>query len=307
MCACPPCGAALHADQQRRASVEPPFREHRRRHRYGRHIIHVLQLPLMRVLVPGPRALRVPRFPAPPARRALASNTKQPAELGEAIKLLMRGSAQPVAVIAAFMPSKSDGVRYMHAATLSSFTTVSLAPPLVAFSLRLPSRLADALRAGVMEHQVISPSVSAAAPVEHPHFLIHLLSDTQCSVSDYFASPGAGLLAAGKPGPPGHPFVEHASTPSSAVDGMRVLDDSLGTFACSLVSQIDLTSPDLHGTMFTSAEDGKHAEEKGSALFIARIHAIEHADGQGSTVAKLQHGRRPLVYCHRKYGSVTLP
>ncbi|WFD35176.1 hypothetical protein MCUN1_002026 [Malassezia cuniculi] len=195
----------------------------------------------------------------------------------------------------------------MHAATLSSFATVSLAPPLVAFSLRLPSRLADALRAGVMEHRAISPSVSAAAPVDQPHFLIHLLSDTQRDVSDYFAKPGAALLELGEPAPEGHPFSEHTTTPSRAVDGMRVLDDSLGAFACSLVSQIDLTSPDLHGTMFTSHTDGEHAEEKGSALFIARIHNVEHADGHGGIVPTIAHGRKPLVYCHQNYCTVTLP
>ena len=80
------------------------------------------------------------------------------AALGESIRKLMRTSAQPVAVIAAFLPLEKDEHgeplpgqdRHIHAATLSSFTTVSLAPPLVAFSLRLPSRLVDALRAGAM-------------------------------------------------------------------------------------------------------------------------------------------------------------
>lgn len=249
-------------------------------------------------------ALRAPVLP----RRAIGTVPNSPqAELSESIKMLMRGSAQPVAVIAAFMPQKADSSKHIHAATLSSFTTVSLAPPLVAFSLRLPSRLADALRAGVMEHRILSPSVSAAAPTDKPHFLIHLLSQSQQNVSNYFARPGVPPLRVGDKVSPGNPFVENKTTPSRAVDGMHVLDESLGAFACSLVSQIDLTSPDLHGTMFTTPADGAHAEEKGSALFIARINSVEHADGKGGIMPTLAHDRKPLVYYRQKYGTIALP
>ncbi len=56
---------------------------------------------------------------------------------------LMRRAAQPVAVVTALT---REGYRY-HGATLSSFTSIALDPtPLVAFSLRMPSRLASAIK-----------------------------------------------------------------------------------------------------------------------------------------------------------------
>ena len=245
------------------------------------------------------------------------------AALGESIRQLMRTSAQPVAVIAAFLPLEKDEHgeplpgqdRHIHAATLSSFTTVSLAPPLVAFSLRLPSRLVDALRAGAMSStdtdQGSSP-MTTALPQRRPHFLIHLLSSRQQSISDYFARPGAEpFLVPGGTSPTRHlesnasvtenldgthPYAVHPTCDSNAVEGMLLFNESMGALACSLVSQIDLMSPDLHGTLFTQASDGDHAAEKGSALFLARIHAVEQD-------AEAVH-RTPLVYFKQKYCTV---
>merc|ERR1719487_654725 len=73
---------------------------------------------------------------------------------------LFRRVAQPVAVITAHIPEPStappsaaaapkareDGrLQDNHGATLSSLASISLSPPLVSFSLRLPSRLASLL------------------------------------------------------------------------------------------------------------------------------------------------------------------
>lgn len=246
-------------------------------------------------------------------RAAAACSSK---ELDESIRSLMRTSAQPVAVIAAFMPTQDavsgEVVRHIHTATLSSFTTVSLAPPLVAFSLRLPSRLADALRAGaVSTGKTDSAAMTTAVPRRRPHFLIHLLSSEQYAIADYFARPGAApFLVPGQTSDTkdatadvdaaenvdgDHPYEVHPTQNSAAVDGMLVFDHSMGTLACSLVSQIDLTSPDLHGTMFTQSEDGEHAADAGSALFIARIHEVEPSPYTDKT---------PLVYFKQQYCTV---
>lgn len=127
--------------------------------------------------------------------------------LGEQLRLVMRASAQPVTIITAFLPppppsSQSPTISspsaflapkrtypthapppttptdrtLVHGATLSSFSSVSLDPPRVAFSLRVPSRLADALL-----HDALVASQSSAPSV--PNFVINLLSSSQADVA----------------------------------------------------------------------------------------------------------------------------
>ncbi|WVQ75478.1 hypothetical protein IAR50_005103 [Cryptococcus sp. DSM 104548] len=86
------------------------------------------------------------------ARSIRAMSSKTP--VGDAdpailLREVMRNVAQPVAVAVASVPPGSPlaGVAAYHGATLTSFTSLTLHPrPLVAFSLRLPSRIADCLR-----------------------------------------------------------------------------------------------------------------------------------------------------------------
>ncbi|KAK0189256.1 flavin reductase like domain-containing protein [Armillaria mellea] len=76
---------------------------------------------------------------------------------------LMRRAAQPVAVVTALT---RESYRY-HGATLSSFTSIALDPhPLVAFSLRMPSRLANAIK-------TIPPNPST------PHLVVNILAEHQ--------------------------------------------------------------------------------------------------------------------------------
>lgn len=213
----------------------------------------------------------------------------------------MRGSAQSVAIVSAFLPENSghDMPRFLHAATLSSFTTVCLAPPLVAFSIRQPSRIADSLRDGaaVLEHDQNSKALSNGTrhKSKRPHFLVHLLSSHQSSISDYFAQPGAQPYElASDVIQEDHPFEKHPIQPSETVEGQVVLREALGTMACSLVYQLDLTSPDLHGT--THFEMHEHAHEPGSILFIAQIHAVELGHGVDP-----ERPERPLVYWNKQY------
>lgn len=223
---------------------------------------------------------------------------KDPVALSEAIRGVMRRSAQPIAVVSAFMPpdAPDSSSRLIHCTTLSSFTTVSLAPPLVAFSIRLPSRMADALRAGASIPS--SPDLQSASrpSSKTPHFLIHILSSMQESLSNYFARPGASPYdATASTRDDSHPFHSHPMQPSTSVPGMLIPSEALGSLACSLVYQLDLTSPDLHGT--TEFLNGcVHTDEVGSTLFLAQIHDVE----LGPQASE----RAPLVYWHQKYGSL---
>ena len=227
--------------------------------------------------------------------------------LGEAIRQVMRTSAQPVAVVSAFVPSDdpSDLMPKIHSMTLSSFTTVSLAPPLVAFSIREPSRMADALRAGVAKSSSNAAKTNEAsvelAFARKPHFLIHILSYTQQSMSNFFARPGAEpySLKRASNSDNKHPFDEHPMQPSKSVEGQLVPSESVGTLACSLVYQLDLTSPDLHGT--TEFVNGCiHTNEVGSALFLAQIHDVEVGHEH---ITDLDQKPRPLVYWQQAYCS----
>ena len=96
----------------------------------------------------------------PPAlvfcRKRLFSTS--PLDLKSEFRTLLRESAQPVAVVTTKTKTKADSSalsspsassndhsRY-HGATLSSFTSIAMDPhPLVAFSLRIPSRMATYL------------------------------------------------------------------------------------------------------------------------------------------------------------------
>lgn len=227
---------------------------------------------------------------------------QDPATLGDAIRRLMRSSAQPVAILSAFLPEDRThkAPRFIHAATLSSFTTVSLAPPLVAFSLRQPSRMADALRDGAAVLEESGGASSSSDAVRHksqrPHFLVHLLSSAQAPISDYFARPGATpyhLLE--ETVQDEHPFSMHPTQPSQTVEGQLVLRDALGTLACSLVYQLDLTSSNLHGS--AHFETNEHPSDVGSVLFLAQIHAVELGEGETHPDTP----RRPLVYWNQKY------
>ncbi|WFD31885.1 hypothetical protein MSPP1_002925 [Malassezia sp. CBS 17886] len=279
-----------------------------------------------------PRAFSA-RVPQRVARRTAAFSTTTSAAradvvLGEAIRELMRSSAQPVAIVSAFLPgeqcevdaaeserARENGIpvprspppTHIHAATLSSFTTVSLSPPLVAFSIRIPSRLADALYAGAT-----IPAGASRPPADarerRPHFLVHLLSDKQTALSTYFAQPGATPFAldtlGGAPAAnTDHPFVTHNTHPSATVEGQLLLQDSIGALACSLVYELDLTSPDLHGTAQFQRSD-KGASDVGSALFLARIHAVEHAPRSAESAGPADLPR-PLVYWNRNYYTVS--
>lgn len=245
----------------------------------------------------------------------------------------MRSSAQPVAVITTVLgdnaargfseASNSDTKSsihtsphpvLIHGATLSSFVTLSLVPvPRVAFSLQLPSRMADSL--------LTAQEGSATAESPRAHFIVNILAASQAGIAESFAKPGLRPYEwTGKSDPTQliessqdsagnestltnhdsesdlHPLASEqlkASSHAFGQDnagqavGVPMLTSSLGSLACSLEATVDLsnegplsTSPALRihpGT--TGSEDRSPALDssppKGSRLFIARVHHVE--------------------------------
>ncbi|KAG6329480.1 hypothetical protein ID866_9609, partial [Astraeus odoratus] len=69
-----------------------------------------------------------------------------------------------------------------HGATLSSFTSIALDPyPLVAFSLRIPSRMATALNSHVDQARAEMPGLISA------HMVINILSAPQADLAVKFS------------------------------------------------------------------------------------------------------------------------
>ncbi|CAO1635433.1 unnamed protein product [Parajaminaea phylloscopi] len=226
----------------------------------------------------------------------------------------MRSSAQPVAIVTSMLhdegssatsgnptsssgpsPSKSQGniaeppsspwssspELLVHGATLSSFVTLSLQPvPRVAFSLQMPSRMADSLLAGRALAGTRSCDASRAATDRSPraHFVINVLSSSQSAVAAAFARPGlkpydwsrhpaAAARSAGhgvsedtqrsidEEGDDPHPLEreelrasQHAlhhwasSQGQGLTLGVPELAASLGWLSCSLEAQVDLSN-----------------------------------------------------------------
>ena len=161
----------------------------------------------------------------------------------EALRELLRATAQPVAVVTSHYPF--DGASEMktherspqkfHGATLSSFTSIALDPhPLVAFSLRIPSRMATSLKQLMGTPSSPSSTNSSISNSDRKRrdakadFVINLLSSTQASTAHTFAR--ADLF------PDPFRIVPHVITS----DGLPVLEGSLGALSCSLVSHMSL-------------------------------------------------------------------
>lgn len=258
-----------------------------------------------------------PTFRFPDLQRTFSTTARRngTTSVSDQIRHLMRDSAQPVAIITSFLregnsdlPSKtSNGTRLVHGATLSSFTTVSLDPsPLVAFSFKLPSRMAQSL---VEHHQ------SQREP--QAHFIINVLADNQGHLAGAFARPGLkpyewdvgqkARMASNQEQDDIHPLAkEDTSTlkesahARSGSHGVPLLDDSIGCLACSLEGWVDLgrlgRQEERIGMHNEKTEEG---DAVGSRLFIARVHAVEGRKEHDKASTK-----KPLVYWKQKFTSV---
>lgn len=197
-----------------------------------------------------------------------ASKARGPAPL---LRELMRSVAQPVAVITVALPSSLDPLTapHNHGATLSSLSSISLSPPLVAFSLRLPSRLASFL---------LEPSPTP------PRLRVHLLSYTQENLARTFARQ-APLPAPASPSPPPSATAPSEHFPPSLF--AELAGGSLGSLECTIVRSLPLSE-------LRSLGEGVDAR---SELFIARVESVELPVGEAAL-------KQSLVYWEQGYHAV---
>lgn len=153
--------------------------------------------------------------------------------------------------------------------TLSSLTSLTLHPhPLVAFSLRLPSRMADCLRRS--GHEAARRRVT-----------VSLLSSAGENVAEALSRPYTDQTGI---------FARRGEWDDGEPPGLR---GSVGVLRCQVVSSLplaDLFPPASRG----SGEGEADGSQGGSELFICRVLEVEHGDGTG----------QPLVHHKRKYKSM---
>ncbi|EPT01011.1 hypothetical protein FOMPIDRAFT_1030189 [Fomitopsis schrenkii] len=203
------------------------------------------------------------------------------------LRALLRETAQPVAVVTSLMPAHASpstphalpSASRFHGATLSSFTSIALDPhPLVAFSLRIPSRMA------------------ASLSTAHASLVVNILSAAQPAVAARFARPDLHA----------DPF---AHTPYAlSAEGLPVLSGALGALSCRLVAASwplhDLAS--LQGRDW--AEDAREPWEGdgvASELFIAQVTRVEDVPRLENGAAGVEDDatRSPLLYYQRTYAT----
>ncbi|ORX39099.1 flavin reductase like domain-domain-containing protein [Kockovaella imperatae] len=235
-------------------------------------------------------------------------------DISEQLRGVMRNVPQPVALAVARTPSSAGEPSRYHGATLSSFTSLTLHPePLVAFSLRLPSRLADFIRPGgkdighipLYDPSSVSPSSATRSippqiplpnnPPPHHSYASHsltisLLAQCHAHLADRFARPGLDMSTA---------FSSTDFDLSKVPPGVK---DALGILNCQVVMSLplrDVSPPPSTGRMAeTSPIDIQTGGDKvhGSELFICRVISVIQGD-EGLVID-------PLLYWRRKYISV---
>ena len=207
--------------------------------------------------------------------------TRRLSTLNHALREVLRDSAQSVAIVTSHMPleNRAGPNSEFHGATLSSFSSIALDPhPLVAFSLRMPSRMATSLQ-----------NVDCSKP---SHMVINILSACQASTAIRFANPRHHP----------HPFAE--TRYSLTGDGLPMLHDSLRAISCKLI----LPPRPLHDLDTLDLEERNQKEKTGwngpgvaSELFIARVTRVENVptDDVNNPLRTL-----PLIYHRQGYGTV---
>lgn len=187
------------------------------------------------------------------------------------IRALMRESAQPVALITTLLPASPTGGRRVHAATLSSFTSVSLDPNVVCFSMRTPSKLAAAL----------DGHFSSRAGGERVHFVVSILAEGQADVAAAYAKPGTPPLE--ELSAEEHPLHKAGLLDLQlGQDAPPALSRSLGAFACQVVDTVPLAQ---YAPTPCSAQPS-------SVLYLARVlHVHLPTDVH----------QKPLIYRHQRF------
>ncbi|EIN09670.1 hypothetical protein PUNSTDRAFT_143157 [Punctularia strigosozonata HHB-11173 SS5] len=238
----------------------------------------------------------------PPARRLSSTSSHHETETSTkaALRDLLRQTAQPVAVVTALLPpptSVTSSQPLYHGATLSSFTSVALDPhPLVAFSLRVPSRMASSLSHFFPSSPPSSPTTSSTPRTDlTPHLVINLLSASQSSLAHTFA----------RADPAHAPFDAPGVHYDLTSDGLPVLRGALGALSCSLVGASwplhDLAALSVRRTHQEGQEPWAGAGVA-SELYIARVTRVEEV--VRASEDELQGEPMPLLYHHRGYCTV---
>lgn len=234
------------------------------------------------------------------------------------VRALLRETAQPVAVITSYMPSSSSSnsstntpPHPFHGATLSSFASISMSPhPLVAFSLRVPSRMATTLSLlSSGDYTQFRHTGSDQLPTE-THLVANILSASQPHTALLFSRPDL------------HPRPFDDVQWSSTREGLPIIHGSLGVMSCRIVAgpwplhDLDALGGrnDRQGESEAVAGTGG-AGDVSSELFIARVVRVEDVlpseveakeNGEDSALRTL-----PLLYHRRRYATTrdlyTLP
>lgn len=178
--------------------------------------------------------------------------------LQQSVRLLLRNVAHPVAVVTA-------GNSVYHGATISSLTSIALYPhPLLAFALRLPSRLASTL--------------NASEPDSTADLVINYLEEHQASTAQVFAR--------------GDVHVEPLDTVPYTLTkhGIPVLRDSLCAMSCKVISK----GIPLHDLDFLNGSKTECTSDSGTnQLFIVRVVDVLKTPKED--------GQRPLLYYNCDY------
>ncbi len=199
------------------------------------------------------------------------------------LRSLLRETAQPVAVVTSLMPghhthdseNDTNHLRY-HGATLSSFSSIAMDPhPLVAFSLRIPSRMATSLKDAHNDWPT--------------HMVVNILSASQKDVAIQFSRPDL------------HPHPFESVAYELTEEGLPILKGSLGALSCKLAAS-SWPLHDLELLRHGRREEDAIWEGEGvaSELFIARVTRVEDVgDPEGDD----QSARTPLLYHRRAYAT----
>lgn len=206
--------------------------------------------------------------------------------------------SQPVSVVVARL---QDGT--YHGATLSSFSSIALHPePLVSFSLRLPSRLADALR------RQVTPATRSTPHQRTPHapyFSINILSGHPAceSIAHRFSQAQSNHEAA-LADPAQWEYVDVVDRMGVGIGqgGIPIARNGMTSLLCQTVRSVALgplvedscrgfEEMDIEPAVRQPDTPGK--DEQGSMLFIARVVQVVQGDA-----------KNVLVYKDRRYLSV---
>ncbi|MEM6326936.1 MAG: flavin reductase family protein [Bacteroidota bacterium] len=161
-----------------------------------------------------------------PADEASEFPESVPAD-GEGLRETLRGMASPVVVVTC---RGADGPR---GATIGSFTSASLAPPLVTFNVTRGTRFHRAL-------------------LEAPSFAVHLLAETQAALATHFAVPDVDNQLA---------TVDHTTTPH----GLPLLSGTLGVLLCRFHGRTEVGD---HSLIVGRVEERIPGHEAGPLLYF---------------------------------------